>query len=160
VLIGRHGSPGWSDILAKLKGTVDLVVDNVGGAAFPDMLELLRPGGTLITSGAIAGPVVDLDLRTLYLRDLRLLGTTRWADEVLSAVCCLLSAVCCLLSAICYLLSAIYCLLSDLHSGVDWHFGIDMYVDFDIPSRVDSHSGADLSFWRLLASCRRLALWR
>jgi NADPH:quinone reductase-like Zn-dependent oxidoreductase len=119
VLIGRHGSPGWSDILAKLKGTVDLVVDNVGGAAFPDMLELLKTGGTLITSGAIAGPVVDLDLRTLYLRDLRLLGTTRWADEVLSTVCCLLPAAFLLLSAACCLLPAVStCILASLAL---WH---------------------------------------
>jgi len=29
-----------------------------------------------VTSGAIAGPMVDLDLRTLYLKDLTLLGAT------------------------------------------------------------------------------------
>ena len=40
------------------------------------MLDVLRDGGRLATSGAIAGPVVELDLRTLYLRDLTLLGCT------------------------------------------------------------------------------------
>ena len=29
-----------------------------------------------MTSGAIAGPIVELDLRTLYLRDLTLIGST------------------------------------------------------------------------------------
>ena len=33
-----------------------------------------RVGGRYVTSGAISGPVVPLDLRTLYLRDLRLFG--------------------------------------------------------------------------------------
>ena len=35
-----------------------------------------------MTSGAIAGPIVELDLRTLYLRDLTLLGSTYQPDTV------------------------------------------------------------------------------
>lgn len=33
--------------------------------------------GRYVTSGAIAGPIVELDLRTLYLKDLTLIGSTR-----------------------------------------------------------------------------------
>ena len=46
------------------------------GPGWPALLEVLRNGGRLATSGAIAGPVVELDLRTLYLKDLTLLGCT------------------------------------------------------------------------------------
>ncbi len=56
--------------------TVDVVIDVVGGPGWPALLEVLRNGGRLATSGAIAGPIVDLDLRTLYLKDLSLLGCT------------------------------------------------------------------------------------
>jgi NADPH:quinone reductase-like Zn-dependent oxidoreductase len=56
--------------------SVDVVVDVVGGAAFADLLEVLKRGGRYAVAGAIAGPVVPLDLRTLYLKDLRLLGCT------------------------------------------------------------------------------------
>ena len=52
----------------------------MGGAAWPQLLEVLRRGGRYATSGAIAGPQVTLDLRTLYLKDLRLLGCT-WQDD-------------------------------------------------------------------------------
>lgn len=38
--------------------------------------------GRHITSGAIAGPIVELDLRTLYLRDLSLLGSTHQPARV------------------------------------------------------------------------------
>ena len=62
--------------------SVDVVVDNVAGPSFGAMLELLRPGGRCVTSGAIAGPVVEVDLRTLYLRDVTLLGSTAWDEEV------------------------------------------------------------------------------
>lgn len=64
--------------LAATLGTesVDAVVDVVGGAQFPALLDILRRGGRYAVAGAIAGPTVALDLRTLYLKDLRLLGCT------------------------------------------------------------------------------------
>ena len=75
------------DHVARLgaKG-VDVVIDNVAGAEFGAMLALLRHGGTYVTSGAIAGPIVELDLRTLYLGDLRLIGCTAWDDHVFADV--------------------------------------------------------------------------
>ena len=54
----------------------DVVLDVVGGAMFSALLTVLRPGGQYATAGAIAGPVVALDLRTLYLKDLTLHGCT------------------------------------------------------------------------------------
>ncbi|MEO0493945.1 MAG: zinc-binding dehydrogenase [Actinomycetota bacterium] len=60
----------------------DVVVDNVAGPGFPVALEAVRRGGCLVTSGAIAGPVVELDFRTMYLRDIRLIGCTAWDEPV------------------------------------------------------------------------------
>ena len=37
---------------------------------------MARAGGRYVTSGAVAGPLVDLDMRTLYLKDLTLMGAT------------------------------------------------------------------------------------
>ena len=62
--------------------SVDVVIDNVGGAAFGGMLKLLRRGGRYVTSGAISGPVVELDLRDLYLKDIALIGCTAWDAPV------------------------------------------------------------------------------
>ena len=61
-------------------GRLDLVVDVVGGERWAHLLHLLRAGGRYVCSGAIAGPVGALDLRTLYLRDLTLIGCT-FQDE-------------------------------------------------------------------------------
>ncbi len=58
----------------------DIVLDPVGGQIFPALLKLLKKGGTYISSGAIAGPIVNLDLRDLYLKDLKVLGATAWAN--------------------------------------------------------------------------------
>ena len=60
----------------------DLVVDNVAGELFSVMLKLLKRGGRYASSGAIAGPVVSLDMRELYLKDITLIGTTAWDEPV------------------------------------------------------------------------------
>ena len=61
---------------------VDVVIDLVAGDTFPQYLEVLRPGGRYAVAGAIAGPLVELDVRTLYLKDLSLLGCTVLGPEV------------------------------------------------------------------------------
>ena len=70
--------------LASLFGPehFDAAVDIVGGAQFASILNSLKRGGRYGVAGAISGPIVDLDLRTLYLKDLRLLGCTILEPEV------------------------------------------------------------------------------
>ena len=60
----------------------DAAVDIVGGPQFGAILNLLKRGGRYGVSGAISGPIVDLDLRTLYLKELRLIGCTVLETEV------------------------------------------------------------------------------
>ncbi|MEL6701666.1 MAG: alcohol dehydrogenase family protein, partial [Pseudomonadota bacterium] len=55
---------------------VDVVADIVAGAYFGTLIDALDRGGRYTTSGAIAGPIVDLDVRTLYLMDLTFTGST------------------------------------------------------------------------------------
>jgi len=62
--------------------TVDVVVDNVAGPCFGGMLKVLKRGGRFVSSGAIAGPLVELDMRDFYLKDLTLIGCTAWDEPV------------------------------------------------------------------------------
>lgn len=62
--------------------SVDVVIDNVGGAHFEAELLTLKRGGRYASSGAIGGPLVSLDLRTMYLKDLTLIGCTAWDEPV------------------------------------------------------------------------------
>jgi NADPH:quinone reductase-like Zn-dependent oxidoreductase len=62
--------------------SVDVVVDNVAGPGFAGLLNVLKRGGRYVSSGAIAGPHVDLDMRTFYLNDLTLIGSTAWDEPV------------------------------------------------------------------------------
>lgn len=57
-------------------GPVDAIADVVGGEAFSTLLPLLGEGGRLVVAGAIAGPMVTLDLRVLYLHQRKLIGSS------------------------------------------------------------------------------------
>ena len=57
-------------------GFFDVVIDVVGGPAWGDLIEALASGGRYAVAGAIAGPIVTGDLRTIYLNDLSLYGST------------------------------------------------------------------------------------
>lgn len=66
-----------ADLIDALgKESIDVVVDLVAGTAWPTLLEVMKRGGRYITAGAIGGPMVELDVRTLYLKDLTLMGST------------------------------------------------------------------------------------
>ena len=72
-----------SDLIEELgKNSVDVVIDLVAGSNWKQLLDILKPGGRYATSGAIAGPIVELDVRTLYLKDLTLYGCTHQPKEV------------------------------------------------------------------------------
>ncbi|WP_247596768.1 alcohol dehydrogenase family protein [Hydrogenophaga sp. PAMC20947] len=64
------------------KNSVTVVIDLVAGAQWPSLLDVLKPFGRYATAGAIAGPMVELDVRTLYLKDLSLFGCTVLGETV------------------------------------------------------------------------------
>jgi NADPH:quinone reductase-like Zn-dependent oxidoreductase len=71
------------DLVMRLgESSIDVIVDNVAGPNFAQMLKVLRPGGRYVSSGAIAGPVVSLDMRDMYLKDISLIGCTAWDAPV------------------------------------------------------------------------------
>ena len=72
-----------TDLVTALgNSSVNVVFDNVAGEGFGCLLKLLRRGGRYASSGAIAGPVVTMDMRQFYLKDLNLIGCTAWDEPV------------------------------------------------------------------------------
>ena len=77
-VISRH-----DDIVEVLgKSSINVVIDLVAGEAWGKFLDVLKPKGRYAVSGAIAGPIVELDIRTLYLKDLSFFGCTVLEAEV------------------------------------------------------------------------------
>lgn len=68
------------------KNSIDVVIDLVGGAQWGALLEVLKPYGRYAVAGAIGGADVKLDLRTLYLKDLRFFGCTALEANAFSNV--------------------------------------------------------------------------
>lgn len=65
---------------------VTVVADVVGGPGWPALIDTLERGGRYVCSGAIAGPIVEFDLRPFYLGDLTLAGSTVTGPEVMRSV--------------------------------------------------------------------------
>jgi NADPH:quinone reductase-like Zn-dependent oxidoreductase len=57
------------------KEGVDIVFEHVGAATWDESMKSLKTAGTLVTCGATTGPGVSVDLRHLFARQLRLLGS-------------------------------------------------------------------------------------
>jgi len=71
---------------AAAADSVHVAIDVVGGPGFGALLDALRPGGRYATAGAIAGPIVEADLRTIYLKDLTLFGCTYQSPNVFAGL--------------------------------------------------------------------------
>jgi NADPH:quinone reductase-like Zn-dependent oxidoreductase len=67
-----------AQLKTRLNGeAIDVVADVVAGPLFKDLINLLRPEGRYTTAGAFAGAMVELDLRTLYLKHLQIHGSSQ-----------------------------------------------------------------------------------
>jgi NADPH:quinone reductase-like Zn-dependent oxidoreductase len=60
----------------KLPGKVDAVIETVGKATWSHSLRSLRPGGTIVVSGATSGPDPSADLNRVFFLQLRVVGST------------------------------------------------------------------------------------
>lgn len=77
--------PRHANLVQELgKCSVNVVIDLVAGKQWPNLLDVLKPFGRYAVAGAIAGPLVKLDIRALYLNDLTLLGCTVLNETVFS----------------------------------------------------------------------------
>ena len=54
--------------------SVDVVIDLVAGPQWPQPFDVLRTGGRYAVAGAVGGPIAEIDVRTLYLKDQTLHG--------------------------------------------------------------------------------------
>jgi NADPH:quinone reductase-like Zn-dependent oxidoreductase len=58
------------------KQGIDVVIDNVGQATFPTSIQLLKPGGRLITCGVTSGPFTKINITNIFWKHLEIKGST------------------------------------------------------------------------------------
>ncbi|HUR50602.1 MAG TPA: zinc-binding dehydrogenase [Mycobacteriales bacterium] len=68
---------------ARLPAKVDAVIETVGRATWEHSLRALRPGGTLVVSGATSGADPSADLNRVFFLQLRVVGSTMGTREEL-----------------------------------------------------------------------------
>jgi NADPH:quinone reductase-like Zn-dependent oxidoreductase len=75
----RRGTAKLQQEITDATGGADLdvAVDVVAGSALRDIIEVLKPHGRYVTCGAIANPVVELDMRRIYLKHLSIMGSSQ-----------------------------------------------------------------------------------
>lgn len=68
----------WAPEVHRLTGKrgVDLCLDSVGAAIWPQLLRALAVSGRLVSFGATTGPDAKVDIRLLFWRQLSILGST------------------------------------------------------------------------------------
>ena len=89
VQLGAHEvfEPG-----ARLPAKVDAVLETVGKATWSHSMRALRPGGTLVVSGATTGADPSADLNRLFFLQLRVVGSTMGTRDELAGLLSMLAA--------------------------------------------------------------------
>jgi NADPH:quinone reductase-like Zn-dependent oxidoreductase len=77
---------------ARLPARVDAVLETVGKATWSHSMKSLRPGGTLVVSGATTGADPGADLNRLFFLQLRVVGSTMGTLDELAGLLRLLDA--------------------------------------------------------------------
>lgn len=82
-----HADPAWPKALvALIGGRPDVVIDGAGGETFNHALDLVRPGGRVVTYGATVGPVQSLEVRRIFWKQLNVLGSTMGSPRDFAAM--------------------------------------------------------------------------
>ncbi|MGW7515824.1 zinc-binding dehydrogenase [Streptomyces sp. NPDC054796] len=81
------GAEGALESGARLPHRVDAVLETVGAATWSHSVKSLRPGGTLVISGATSGPNPPAaELNRIFFLELRVVGSTMGTKEELASL--------------------------------------------------------------------------
>jgi NADPH:quinone reductase-like Zn-dependent oxidoreductase len=75
-VFNRDSADIQAEIAAASPGGLDVVADIAGGPGVSALMPLLRDNGRWVIAGAVAGPVIEFDLRRLYLHNVQLIGSS------------------------------------------------------------------------------------
>lgn len=66
----------WVTRLHEITGGIDLTVDSIGGENFKALIELGKIGSRIVNFGATRGPIPNLILPTMTLKEMSIIGST------------------------------------------------------------------------------------
>lgn len=86
-VVDRSSQTLEQDLRDAAGGALDIALDVVGGVQFTALIGALRQRGRYASSGAIAGPMVEFDLRQLIYKDLQFSGATITPPGLFARAC-------------------------------------------------------------------------
>ena len=90
-LVNYANDERWDATVRALTGKrgADVIIETVGAATWERSIRALGKGGRLVTSGATSGPIGPTDIRYLFRREQRLMGSNGWTHDELQRVAAL-----------------------------------------------------------------------
>jgi NADPH:quinone reductase-like Zn-dependent oxidoreductase len=92
---GRLGAAGgvnytneaWAkEAQALCDGGPDVIVDSAGRDVFPALLDIVKPGGRIVTFGATTGSASAIEVRRVFWKQLSILGSTMGTPDEFAAM--------------------------------------------------------------------------
>lgn len=77
----NYRTENWVKEMKKLMDGADLIIDGVGGENFNHLINLAKPAGRIVSFGASSGPIKELVLPRVFLKQLDIRGTTSGSPE-------------------------------------------------------------------------------
>jgi NADPH:quinone reductase-like Zn-dependent oxidoreductase len=83
-----HDEDGYKKIsaFAEKLGGIDLVIDSAGGKGFNDLINIVKPGGRIVSFGATAGNPELLELRKIFWKQITVQGSTMGTRDDFAAM--------------------------------------------------------------------------
>jgi zinc-binding alcohol dehydrogenase/oxidoreductase len=83
----NHRDADWPKAMqALIGGRPDVIIDGAGGETFNKALDLVAPGGRVVSYGATLGAVPNLEVRRIFWKQLNVLGSTMGSPRDFAAM--------------------------------------------------------------------------
>lgn len=84
--VNYHATDWIKGLRSLTHGGPDAIIDSVGGPMLNDLIDLVKPGGRIVTYGATAGVTPNFEVRRAFWKQVQLLGTTMGSPTEFAAM--------------------------------------------------------------------------
>ncbi|MEX2514248.1 MAG: zinc-binding dehydrogenase [Cyclobacteriaceae bacterium] len=77
----NYKEPNWKNEAKNQIGGFDLIIDSAMGDTFSDLLEVVKPGGSIVFYGATLGNPSQINMRKIFWNQIRIQGSTMGSDR-------------------------------------------------------------------------------
>ena len=81
-----YTAEGYASQVYEQFGPVHLIVDGAGGDGYGELIDMVCPGGRIVSYGITTGPSTKLELRKVYWKQLHLVGSTMGSPDDFAAM--------------------------------------------------------------------------